>query len=252
MILPVINLFRTKNEAFYFKNSQNTTQYIFGGIHLLPNNTTSYVQVTNTPTGIHLEDWTVKAISIDDKRSVDITPSFNVIELTNSDNGDPQVIWQLANIPADFGAQLAYLEVSQLVGETFYSKPFHLSKVYADKTTQFHYRYKKTETYQSIGFRTWFNQPDEKIELTSYYETSTGHTVTQSVKVNKIESYLTEPMAFHELSLLSMILRSPYLYVNKIRASLFEAIDLPQKKGNENFGQFSYNLSPKESDILNI
>ena len=250
MITPCINLFRTKDEAFYFKNSQINTQYLFGGIHLLPNNPIAYTQVTNAPDGAIIEDWTVRIFSIDDKTSYDITAFFTIIGMTNSDNGDPQFIWQLANVPYDMGFKLAYLEVSQVLGETFYSSPFMMTNIYADKTTQFHYKAKRTDEYQSIGFKTWFSQQDEKIDLTTYYETSTQHTVTQAVKVNKLELYETEPMAFHELSLLSMILRSPYLYANLIRASLFEAISFPKKKSNENFGAFDYQLSPKESDTL--
>lgn len=252
MIDPVINLLRTKEEAFYFRNSQINSKYIFGGIHLLPGNEISYVQVTNTPDGIALEDWTVNIKTIDDKISHDITSSFLVSGLTNSLNGDPQIIWKLTNVSFDMGYQLCYLEVSQVLGETFYSSPFMMTSIYADKTSQFHYKQNRTEVYQSIGFKTWFFQPDEKIDLTTYYETSTQHTVTQAVKVNKIEVYQTEPMDFNELGLLSMVLRSPYLYVDLVRNSLFEAISFPKKLGHENYGAFTYNLSPKKSDTLSL
>lgn len=250
MIPPCINLLRSKEEAFYFRNSQINNKYIFGGIHLMPKNRISYVQVTNTPDGIALEDWIVNIKSIDDKISHDITDSFVVTGLTNSENGDPQIIWQLTNVPFDMGYGLCYLEVSQVLGETFYSSPFMMTSIYADKTSQFHYKQTRTEVYQSIGFKTWFLQPDEKIDLTTYYETSTQHTVTQAVKVNKIEIYQSELMDFNELSLLSMVLRSPYLYVDLVRNSLFEAISFPKKISHENFGAFTFQLSPKKSDTL--
>lgn len=248
MILPVINLYRTKDEAFYFKNSQLNNIFIFGGIHLLPNNPNPYIQVTNTPNGINLEDWIVKVKTLDDKISQDISNNFSVIKLTNSENGDPQIIWQIIDVPYDMDYQMVYLEVGQAVGETFYSNPFMLTNIYADTTTQFHYKYNRTDNYQSIGFKTWFRGETEKIELTTYYEESTKHTVTQAVKVDNLNIYQTEPMASHELKLLSMVLRSPYLYADFVRSSLYEAITFPEPKGSSNIAAFTYQLSPKESD----
>jgi hypothetical protein len=252
MIPPVINLYRTKEEAFYFRNSQLNNIYLFGGIHLLPMNPIRYVQVTDTPDGINLEDWIVKVKTLDDKTERDITYNFAVIGQTNSENGNPQVIWHLYNIPFDAGYQLVYLEIMQSDGEFFYSNPFRLTRIYADKTVQFHYKYDRTDILQSIGFQTWFRAESEKVELTTYYEESTQHTVTQAVKVDLIENYATEPMASHELRLLSMVLRSPYLYVNSVRASLYEAITFPDAKGTSNINGFTYPLSPKKSDVLKL
>lgn len=252
MTTPVINLYRTKDEAFHFKNSQINNYYLFGGVQLLPNNPNAYIQVTDTPNGIDLEDWVVKVFTIDDSVSHDITAQFNVIGLTNSVNGDPQIIWELKNVPFDMGYRLVYLEVQQVLGEFFYSNPFMLTNIYSEKTTQFHYREKKTDVYQSIGFKTWFRQYDEKIELQTYYETSTQHTVTQSIQVNYIDTYKTEPMALHELRKLSLILRMPYLYVDLIRASLFEAIAFPKTEASQNFAAFEYQLSLKENDKFEL
>lgn len=249
MISPVINLFRTKEEAFYFKNSQINNFYLFGGIHLLPNNPTSYVQVTNTPNGINLEDWTVYAKSLCGTKSVDITESFMVDGLTNSDNGNPQIIWSLTNVNVDFDSDLVYLEISQAVGETFYSQPFLLTEYDSEKNTQFHYKFKRTDEYQSIGFKAWFRQDDEKEELTTYYESSTSNTVTTAIKINEIDIYQTELMATNELKHLKRVLRSPYLYAGLIRCSLFEAVEFPKMKSQENFGKFEFSLSFNKNDI---
>jgi hypothetical protein len=61
VVNPFINILRTKQEALYFKNSQINT-FIFKGVQLLPNNPRKYIQVTNTPLGIDLEDWQVNAV----------------------------------------------------------------------------------------------------------------------------------------------------------------------------------------------
>jgi len=50
------------------------------------------------------------------------------------------------------------------------------------------------------------------------------------------------------LILLTYLLESPVLYVNYIRCSLFEAIDLSEKVSQENFAEIQYILSPNYND----
>lgn len=247
-VTPFINIFRTKEEAFYFKNSQINTQYIFKGVQLLPNNSAKYIQVTATPEGIDLEDWTVKAIDLCKGTSTDITQYFFVDSITNDLDGAPQLYWSLTNVPIDFGYRLIYLEITQAVGETFYSNPFLLTNIESEKTTQFHYKDSKESVYQSVSLQTWFLDEDKKTELTTYYEVSTKNTVTQAIKTSYLHKFRTELMPKSVLIGLTYLLESPVLYVNYIRCSLFSAIDLPEKVAQENFAMFDYNLSPNFND----
>lgn len=244
MVSPFINLFRSKEEAFYFKNSQINTQFIFKSVQLLPNNTAKYIQVTDTPNGIDLEDWTVNIVDLCKGTKTDVTDYFFVDSLTNSLDGAPQLFWSLTNVPFDFGYSLVYLEIEQAVGELFYSTPFLLTNIEHEKTTQFHYKDSNEDVYQSIGLQTWFDEEDKKTELTTYYEVSTKNTVSQAIKTSKIELFRTELMPKSVLIGLTYLLESPILYVNYIRCSLFEAIDLPKKTSQENFIEASYTLSP--------
>ena len=248
MVAPFINLFRTTNEAFYFKNSQMNTQFIFKGVQLLPNNTAKYIQVTQTPYGIDLEDWQVNIVDLCKGTKTDITDYFFVDSLTNSLDGSPQLFWSLTNVPFDFGYRLIYLEINQSIGETFYSSPFMLTNIENEKTSQFHYKDSKDDVYQSIGLQTWFDEEDKKTELTTYYEVSTKNTVSQAIKTSKLEKFRTELMPKSMLIGLSYLLESPVLYVNYIRCSLFEALDLPEKTAQENFIEVSYTLSPNYKD----
>lgn len=250
MVAPFINLFRSKEEAFYFKNSQINTQFIFKGVQLLPNNTAKYIQVTDTPDGIDLEDWTVNVVDLCKGTKTNVTDFFFVDSLTNSLDGAPQLFWSLTNVPFDFGYSLVYLEIEQAVGELFYSTPFLLTNIEHEKTTQFHYKDSNEDVYQSIGLQTWFDEEDKKTELTTYYEVSTKNTVSQAIKTSKIELFRTELMPKSVLIGLTYLLESPILYVNYIRCSLFEAIDLPKKTSQENFIEASYTLSPNYNDNL--
>jgi len=250
MTQPIINIYRTTEEAFYFENSQMNRFYCFNGVQLLPFNETKYIQVTNTPDGINLEDWTVFVVDMCTGEKTDITESFTVESLTNSDNGDPQLYWSLKDVQYDFGMELIYLEIHQSLGETFYSTPFLLTNEENEKATQFHYKAKRTDTYQSIGFQTWFRQNTKQTELTTYYEASTKQTVTQAVKTNKIAKYVSEIMDINQLISLSDVLENPYLYVNKIRGFLYEAVEIPEVTNQENFGMVKFNVSLDKNDVF--
>jgi len=247
-VKPFINIFRTKEEAFYFKNSQINTQFIFKGVQLLPNNASKYIQVTETPNGIDLEDWTVFAVDLCKGTKTEITPYFFVDSLTNSIDGSPQLFWSLTNVPFDFGYRLIYLEINQTLGETFYSSPFLLTDIESEKTTQFHYKDNKDDVYQSIGLQSWFFDEDKRTELTTYYEVSTKNTVSQAIKTNYLQKFRTELMPKSVLVLFTYLLESPILYVNYIRCSLFEAIEIPEKTAQENFNSIDFSLSPNFND----
>jgi hypothetical protein len=243
MINPVINFYKTKDEAFSFDNSWTNQFYNFKGVQLIPNTQTKYIQATNTLGGVILEDWTVNVVDLCTEVQTNITSKFNVEKLFNSDNGDPQIVWSLQNIVNDFGYNLVYLEITQTLGETFYTNPFLITAIEEDKTSIFHYKENKTDDYQCIGFRTWFRQNSKKTELTTYYEISTETTVTQSIKRSKYKMYQSEVMNVDLLLQLTEILECPYLYVNDTRASLYEAVDIPTLKNNEAFGFVNYSLS---------
>jgi len=247
-VTPFINIFRTKEEAFYFKNSQINTQFIFKGVQLLPNNASKYIQVTETPNGIDLEDWTVFAVDLCKGTKTEITPYFFVDSLTNSIDGSPQLFWSLTNVPFDFGYKLIYLEINQSLGETFYSNPFLLTDIESEKTTQFHYKDNKDDVYQSIGLQSWFFDEDKRTELTTYYEVSTKNTVSQAIKTNYLQKFRTELMPKSVLVLFTYLLESPILYVNYIRCSLFEAVEIPEKTAQENFNSIDFSLSPNFND----
>lgn len=246
----LINLYRNLNDALTFEDSQINAFYSFTGVHLLPNNPTKYVQRTNVTDGIHLEDWVVYGVKSCSGEKIDITESFMVESIVNDDNGDEQIFWSLENVSVDFGYKLIYLEIHQSLGETFYSTPFYLTAENADLTTQFHYKAKKTDKFQSLGFQCWFRQNNKQTELTNYYEISTKRTVTQVVKSNKTKKFQTELIGVDTLIYLSDILESAFLYVDNKRAYLFEAVQIPTVTSQENFGAYMFELSVNEKDLF--
>ena len=247
---PVINIFKSPNEAMYFKNSQVNTQFIFSGVQLLPNNPNKYIQVTNTPNGINLEDWIVKVYSLCGKELGDISESFLVESFTNSENGNRQFFWSLQNISQDFGWQLIYLQITQILGETFYTQPFRITDVDKEKTTQINYKFKESDDIQSLGFNLWYDDEDLLQELTTYYEESTKSWVSASVEQGYIEMWKTELMHKSVLLKLKEIMGLPFVYVNGIMASLKEASETPKKVAQENFSEMTFVLNFHPNDVF--
>lgn len=218
----------------------------------MPFNSQKYIQVTNTPNGIILEDWIVKVISVCSGEELgDITDSFMVESLTNSVNGNPQIVWSLTNIQTDFGWGLIYLKITQTLGETFYSQPFKITAIDSEKTSQINYKFKRTDEIQSIQFACWFCEEDFLQDLTPYYEVSTNSWVTSSIEQGKIEYWRTELMPKSMLMQLKEILGLPFVYINNVRASLKEAPEIPKKTSQENFASmdFTINFHPNDTFV---
>jgi hypothetical protein len=245
---PFINIFRSKEEAFYFRNSQINTQFIFRGVQLLPFNTEKYLQITATPFGINLEDYQVNVVDLCTDEKTDITPYFLVESLTNDLDGAPQLYWSLFNVQIDFGYRLVYLEINQIPGETFYSTPFLLTEVEIEKTSQIHYKETKEDVFQSVSLQTWFLDESKKTELTTYYEVSTKNTVSRALKTNYLYIFRTEMIPKSVVIGLTYALESPVLYVNSVRSSLFEAIEIPDKEFQENFISVDFSISQNLKD----
>jgi len=250
LISPVINLYKSLAEAMTFKNSQLNNAFNFDGVQLLPHNPNKYIQVTNTPGGINLEDWTVKVMSLCGDELGDITESFLVESLTNSDNGNPQFIWSLKNIAQDFGWELIYLQITQAVGETFYSQPFKITSIYSEKTAQFNYKFRENDEIQSIGFTAWYCDEDLLQEQVVYYEESTQSWVTASIEQGEIEYWRTSKMMKTNLKHLKKILGLPFCYINGVRASIKDVPEIPQKKSRENFAEMSFTINFHPNDIF--
>lgn len=249
MISPVINLYRTLEEALTFRNSQINTQFIFSGVQLRPFQAFKYVQITDTPEGINLEDWTVKVFSVCGKELGDITDSFMVEKLTNSLNGNPQFVWSLTNIQQDFGWDLVYLEITQTLGETFYSQPLKITELESEKTAVLTYKERRFDDYQTIGFRVWYDDDDLLQEIQLYKEESTKNVRSTVLSENTVEYWRSELMPKYLLTKLKQIVAVPYFYINFVRANLYESPEIPRKQAQENFSSLNFTLNLDNSDI---
>ena len=245
---PFIGIFRTKEEAFYFKNSQINTQYAFEGVQLLPNNESSYIQLTETTSGLVIEDWQVNVVDLCNETTTDITDYFTVESTTTDDDGSPQLYWSLTSVPYDFGYNLIYLEITQSEGETFYTNPFMITDVESEKTTQCHYKAIDDDYYQSIGLRFWFKDEGLQSELVTYTELSTNNIVTQSVASTDLYYFETERIPRSLCINIVKMLSSGVLYLDNIRGYLVEIPDFNDRISQENFTYINFTISPNSDD----
>jgi hypothetical protein len=255
--MSAINLYATKAEALYFKDSQRNSFYEFGGIQLLPNNT--YTQkVTNVELG---NSYSVFILKVADDSVIgnllydlDELPNVNTIYAASNtiyaasntiltDSFSNSIFYISITPSVDFGNDLIYLKFTNETN-TYYSNPFYITVLDEDRTTKFTYKDLASNLYESIGLKTWFRQKSRQSELTTYYESSTKNTVTQNIKTHNLEMYESEFMSIEDLIMTAEILENPYLYIGSKRYSLFEAVKIPELTQQENFGKIKFTLAP--------
>lgn len=244
-----INFYNTENEALSVTESVANLHLSYSGVQLLPNQTNSYTQITNTTNGIELEDWQVFAVNLRTGVKTDITSSFSIFNNFFDKKGNPQIIFQLTNLP-DLGYDFVYLEANQLLGETYYSNIFKITAYKANRTSRFDYRDKKTDIWESIQLNTWFRQTLNRDELTTYYEVSTKQTVAVTIKEATAQKYFTDIVNIDILKKFRDLINKRYKYIDLKYCNLFEAFEIPELSQNQNFGQQSYLLNIKEDDLL--
>lgn len=244
-----IELFKTKKEALSTRTSPIIQFHRNNGIQLIPNDEYPYIQSTQHPQGIELEDWSVEIHSICGMTPVDVTSYFMVERVYNDDNGVAQIEWSLTNVPYDFGSRFVYLEIEQLVGEKFYSNVFQLTSNDIERTARIDYKAKDSDTMHSICLQMYFWQNLKVQEITTYYETSTRNTVTALVKSQKHERWQTKTIANDLWIKITDAFENKYVYVDLIRSYAFEAMEVQEFEASENFKQNTFKISLNQNDI---
>ena len=258
--MSAINLYTTKAEALYFKDSQRNSFYEFGGIQLLPNNT--YTQKVTTNLG---NNYVVSILKVaDDSVMGSLTYTFeiettdgtiyaasntvyaasNTIYAAGGTSGATAPSFYMSITPnVDCSNNLIYLKFTYS-SINYYTNPFYITALDEDRTTKFTYKDLPSSNYEIIGLKTWFRQKSRQSELTTYYESSTRNTVTQAIKTHNLEMYESEFMSIDDLIMTAEILESPYLYIGSKRYNLFEAVKIPELTQQENFGKIKFTLAP--------
>ena len=237
---PFIRLYETQEEALCVDVSPYDKAINMNGVQLLPNNTYPYVQVSNNPNGVEVEDWEVHLISLFDNSETDITAYFNVDDVVFDNDGQNQIVWSLLNIPFDFNADFVYMRIDQL-GQTYYSNPFKLTALDSEYTTRFDYRDDTDSPMQSVQLTTFYREKNIEQDLESYHQINTGITVTATTKTRQFEKWKSRNMSKDNLvNFATMFSYNTFVYANLKRVNLFRPIEIPELTALENWSVIDF------------
>lgn len=217
-------------------------------VQLLPNNELPYVQKTQNPLGVELEDWTVEVYSLCGTLLGDITDSFTC-QPFDDDNGIAQIIWKLTNVPVDFGNGLIQLHISQTAGQTFYSTPFQLTNNDWESTTRVDYRNSEFEDMQSSNLRMWYDDTLNADTQNNYEEKATNITRSLTIGRQRPDIYRTELWDKTFWGLVTDVLQSRYVYLDLTRHNLFVVPEIPPRLGQTNFAEGEFQLIPIPTEV---
>lgn len=124
-----------------------------------------------------------------------------------------------------------------------YSDPLKISSYKPCRTTRVNFKCNDTDVMQSIQFPFYYVQDKRSTELESAYQISTKNTMTYATSNSKYSVYKTQFMSINSINKLNDALTSPWVYFNKKRMNLFEAIEIPDVQADERFGETTILMS---------
>lgn len=246
MAVVIINLYKSIQEAIdAYQESPQVEESGLGrydGIQLLPNHEYPYTQITDHPTGIELEDATVKVMRGCEELG-DITAYFTIDDVFTDDSGMPQIQWSLRGVPTDFGERLVHLKITQTAGEIFYTNLFRITAYREKFVKRFDYWDSSYSHKQSISVITWRRQFRNADTQNNYVEKSTNNTRSNTVIRQTPEVMFTD--MWYNLLWLQMVrvLQSNWVYRDLQRVTLFETPEIPDVEGDTNSKDGEYLLT---------
>jgi hypothetical protein len=194
-------------------------------IQLLP--TEHYLQKTNTDYGISFDgDLQVLVVDCDDNTLADITDKVAVYEFIDR-NGINQLDIEFYKLSVDFYKRPVHIKlVNTYSNAVYYSNSLYITAYESYKTTRFDYfnhnvivgiPYDKTSNYQSIRLQLWFNNLEDKTEVSDYYQISNGNTISTRPLYKQAEIYACEMMSNFAFERINVLLLHDVIYIDGVR-----------------------------------
>jgi hypothetical protein len=220
-----IRLSETLAEANLLKDSPLANIRYQEVIQLLP--TEHYLQKTNTDNGISFDgDLQVLVVDCNDKTLADITDKVAVYEFVDR-NGINQLDIEFYKLNVDFYKQPVHIKLVNTYSDAvWYSNSLYITEYESYKTSRFDYfnhnvvfgiPYDKTSNYQSIRLQLWFNNLEDKTEVSDYYQISNGNTISTRPLYKQVEIYACEMMSNFAFERINAMLLSDIIYIDGVR-----------------------------------
>lgn len=243
-----IRFFPSLDEALSIRTSPDVKYYTTNGINILPFDLIKTRQMTDHKDGVSVEDWFAYIVNLRTGVETDITANFVIEEVLSDENGKPQILWSVSNLPK-FGSNLVYLKIQQAIGQDFYSNVFTIDDV-IENHAHIHYKNNLSDKMLSIGILTWFVEDLKQTELKNYYETSTKSTVTLTIKSQKFEKWITDIINRDLAIKISDLFEYKFVYLDNVRANLFEAIEIPEIESMSVTKRYKLKINFSKDDVF--
>jgi len=253
-----IRLKPTLNDALNIGDSPLSQFIYYNQIHLLPNE--NYLQISNLDSGISFDgDFKAELIDCEDNLLADITSNFGVYEFIDK-NGVNQIAFEFAQVGLDFGFQAISLKLTHTTGnEVYYSNPFILTDEFSYETTRFDYKsygyfngisYDKVSFYQSIRLNFWFDNVENKTEVSDYYQISNGNTISNRALYKQSENYKSEYINRFSFERTNILLISDVVYAEGVRITNKPQASSNDRLGYSNLFESSFNCFKNYNDTF--
>lgn len=194
-------------------------------IQLLPNE--HYLQKTNTENGIAFNgDYQALIVDSKDNTLADITENVAIEEYLDR-NGINQIDIEFYKLGLDFYKKPVHIKLIHTTSESvYYSNSLYITDYEKEKTSRFDYfnysvffdiPYDKTDNYQSIRLQLWFNNLEDKTEVSDYYQISNGNTISTRPLYKQAELYACEMMSNFAFERINAMLLSDVIYIDGVR-----------------------------------
>lgn len=230
-----------------------------GQLHLLPQDPKPYVQITQSPTSISFNPENYNVYLLDcNNETFEINDHVDLYPFVD-DAGISQLYIRLKYLPLDYGMNLVCLKIKTSIGLNvfdWYSNPFYLTGLFANRTTRIDYRetrdYGMTATYNSVRLRMNKNNYISGTDLTTYYQITKSQNVISRVDKKRYIQWVCEKMdSWHWIRLEEALYNSP-CYFDFIRQYPQEALEFDGRLGDTNINEQFFVTDPNERDVINI
>lgn len=250
-MIEFIRIEHTIEAAKFYRYSpiENPDMLYINGIQLLPNNPLPYIQRTNNPEGIEIEDFTVSVIDLCGNELADITDSFDIVTVFQDENGIPQVEWSLTNVDYDAGGELVLLKITQGANDVMYTSYFRLTNEGSEYTSRWDYRNNGSDTMLSTQLNVWYRQSKSTFNSTNYNSIVDGGLISANTTLSKYERWLTSIVDRNVFELFKELFTVRFLYVEFLRAIKNEDFETPDIDDIENYFETEFTISRNPKDV---
>lgn len=251
MVAEFIKIKHSLNEALSYRASGQEDRYTyeFGGVQLLPNHVYPYVQRTQNPDGIEIEDSQVWVCDTCGNELQDITDYFNITRIFQDLNGKPQIEWSLNQVPFDFAYRLVLLKIQQGIDDIFYTTPFYLTNDGSELTSRWDYQQDFNDTMLSCQLQVYFRDYDSALNIASYNQVRNGKRTAQNVQNTEFERWKTQNVDKAFFKEFRNIFLSRIIYVDLALSGLYDGFETPAIEFDQNFLEASFNITRDESQL---